>query len=56
MEIAAWILGAVLLLWGIGAYNRLIDLIERSIMSAWQNQLADADEARGLEQNHEEQS
>lgn len=39
-----------------GAYNRVIDLIERSIMSAWQNQLADADEARGLERNHEEQS
>ena len=30
-----------------GAYNRVIDRIERSILSAWQNQLADAEEADG---------
>ena len=37
-----------------GAYNRVIDLIERSIMAAWQNQLADVAEAQSLEQGHEE--
>lgn len=39
-----------------GAYNRVIDLIERSIMAAWQNQLADVAEAQSLEQGHEERS
>lgn len=34
MEIAAWILGAVLLLWGIGAYNRLMRL-RNAIVSSW---------------------
>lgn len=34
MVLAAWIVGAVLLLWGLGAYNRLMRL-RNAISSAW---------------------